>query len=473
MAEGCKPFKLDALVSPKVIAEERAGLADEAGTILVPVAEDALALEDLTGLPVIVVDEAAEYVASLTVTEDFRAKDAPIATTEAFYGVIRPPFDRCFLEFSGRRYGRTPGLRVGWLIEVEDADDAPESAPTWLAEARWFLTMSLLVEAARKGVVFGPCMQHVIPLNRYGEPCSPDGHGPGISEQRPSMSPEPTPGEDLFLRGASLFLAFPAIFGLSLINCKNVDIRPVDPPEPLSRKHSRKHGHPLTRYYVLDIQPMRRILDTEGEAQTKGLTHALHICRGHFKTFTEDAPLFGKRTGTYWWQPQLRGKTEHGVVEKDYRLRLDQGLGREYVEADEHAEIKPSAPEHTGLDPDLGGRGLRAHNLTQNLLAQAVRDAGHEPRRPKPEEPQFDLAWEAGDVTWVAEVKSITPRNEERQLRAALGQVLRYRQLLEEEGRTVQAMIAAEVKPTDPSWNELCAREDITLVWGPDELTVE
>jgi hypothetical protein len=130
----------------------------------------------------------------------------------------------------------------------------------------------------------------------------------------------------------------------------------------------------------------------------------------------------------------VRGKAEEGVIEKDYRVRLDQGLGREYVAADEHPEIQRNAPEHTGLDPDLGGRGLRAHNVTQNLLASAVEQAGHEPRRPKPDEPQYDLAWEAGDVTWVAEVKSITPQNEERRLRQALGQVLRYRQLLMEEG---------------------------------------
>lgn len=217
---------------------------------------------------------------------------------------------------------------------------------------------------------------------------------------------------------------------------------------------------------------MRQILDTEGEAQSKGLGHALHICRGHFKTFTE-ASLFGKHTGTYWWESQARGKTARGVVEKDYRIRLDQGLGREYIEADEHAEISPTAPEHVGLDPDLGGRGLRAHNVTQNRLAQAVRDAGHEPRRPKPDEPQFDLAWEDGDVTWVAEVKSITPQNEERQMRTALGQVLRYAQLLEEESRMVKAMIATEVKPTDTTWVDLFAREGIVLVWGPESLTVD
>jgi hypothetical protein len=199
----------------------------------------------------------------------------------------------------------------------------------------------------------------------------------------------------------------------------------------------------------------------------RGLVHALHICRGHFKTFTEDAPLFGKRVGTYWWASQVRGKAEEGVVEKDYRVWLDQGLGREYRPVDEHAEIAPTAPEHTGLDPDLGGRGLRAHNVTQNLVAAAVEAAGFEPRRPKPDEPQYDLAWEAVDVTWVAEVKSITPQNEERQLRHALGQVLRYRQLLEADGRTVKALIAIEREPSDTSWAELCAGERIALVWPP------
>lgn len=75
-------------------------------------------------------------------------------------------------------------------------------------------------------------------------------------------------------------------------------------------------------------------------------------------------------------------------------------------------------------------------------------------------------------MTWVAEVKSITPLNEERQLRTALGQVLRYRQLREAEGRTVRAMIATEVEPSDPSWADLCSREGIALAWGPNNLAV-
>jgi hypothetical protein len=72
----------------------------------------------------------------------------------------------------------------------------------------------------------------------------------------------------------------------------------------------------------------------------------LHICRGHFKTFTEEARLFGKYTGTYWWPAHVRGSVDEGVVEKDYRVRLDGGgLGQPYVEADEEATVRAGGRE--------------------------------------------------------------------------------------------------------------------------------
>ena len=46
----------------------------------------------------------------------------------------------------------------------------------------------------------------------------------------------------------------------------------------------------------------------------------IHLCRGHFKHFTKDAPLFGRHTGLYWWQPQLRGDKTKGMVAKDYEV---------------------------------------------------------------------------------------------------------------------------------------------------------
>lgn len=45
---------------------------------------------------------------------------------------------------------------------------------------------------------------------------------------------------------------------------------------------------------------------------------ALHTVRGHFATYTADAPLFGKLVGTYWKPATIRGSDQHGQVIKDY-----------------------------------------------------------------------------------------------------------------------------------------------------------
>jgi hypothetical protein len=55
--------------------------------------------------------------------------------------------------------------------------------------------------------------------------------------------------------------------------------------------------------------------------------------------------------------------------------------------------------------------------------------------------------------------------NDEKQLRLALGQVLRYAYLLRAKGRPVCCFIAAESKPLDPSWFDLCSDLGIMLVW--------
>ena len=137
-------------------------------------------------------------------------------------------------------------------------------------------------------------------------------------------------------------LVFPALMTVSFMHCQNVEVSETEPPARLSRKWQRCRGRPLVRYRVLDIAPMREILDRDGEVQAKGLRHALHICRGHFKTYTADSPLFGRHTGWYWWASRVRGTAEEGRVVKDYAVELDGvGLGRAYRDADEpRAELR-------------------------------------------------------------------------------------------------------------------------------------
>jgi len=160
---------------------------------------------------------------------------------------------------------------------------------------------------------------------------------------------------------------------------------------------------------------------------------------------------------------QRRGRPELGEIKHDYRVELP-GFGATYRRADESPELTRSA-EGRGPDPDTAGRGLGAHNSTQNAFADALKSAGYLPQSPKPNEPDYDVGWEVGTVVWVGEVKSLTPANEERQMRTALGQVLRYRQSLMALGPEVRAAVITEHEPQDATWAALLEENGVALVF--------
>jgi hypothetical protein len=137
-------------------------------------------------------------------------------------------------------------------------------------------------------------------------------------------------------------------------------------------------------------------------------------------------------------------------------------FGALYRHADESTSVGQRDP--FSVDPALVERALRGHASTQNGLAAFLRAAGIEPRSPNPNEPNFDLAWSHNGVYWVAEVKSLTAANEEKQLRLGLGQLLRYKQLLSTKA-TVRAVLVTECRPSDPTWEDLCQQLGILLVW--------
>jgi hypothetical protein len=160
---------------------------------------------------------------------------------------------------------------------------------------------------------------------------------------------------------------------------------------------------------------------------------------------------------------EARGRTRLAaeLVINDYRVHSPGTVGDPYRQASETAPDERLPP--VGGDPDSCGRGWVEHSRTQNELAGIVAAQGWVPRSPAQGEPRFDLAWVRGQTVWVAEVKSITPGNEERQLRIAMGQVLRYRQKLTAAGHDVQAVIVTSRPPADASWDDLCRWEAITL----------
>jgi hypothetical protein len=128
-------------------------------------------------------------------------------------------------------------------------------------------------------------------------------------------------------KGVSPFL-HTGLLSISFLHCRNVSLNDVTPPKHIVRNKSAKRrgeqDYQPVAFKTLDIRPMREILKREeqGAPQGEKTQRALHICRGHFKDYTEGRGLFGKYKDTFWWADQVRGNKMEGVRIKDYRIKL-------------------------------------------------------------------------------------------------------------------------------------------------------
>jgi len=151
----------------------------------------------------------------------------------------------------------------------------------------------------------------------------------------------------------------------------------------------------------------------------------------------------------------------NGILIKDNKP--ERTIGTEYRIADEETSVGKRDP--FSIDPAIVERGLRSHAITQNALADFLKSRKLLPLSPGPNEPNYDIAWKYNnEEIWIAEVKSITNTNEEKQLRLGLGQVLRYCQIFKTKGN-VQGVLVAERAPSDSIWIDLCETHNILLVW--------
>ncbi len=107
---------------------------------------------------------------------------------------------------------------------------------------------------------------------------------------------------------------------ISFMHCKNIIIHSEEPSAKLQKARERRGKLPLFTFKTLEIKPITKLLKEEGESETKGLQYALHICRGHFKDFSQGKGLFGKNKGLFWWDSQVRGSRQIGAVIKDYKV---------------------------------------------------------------------------------------------------------------------------------------------------------
>lgn len=167
-----------------------------------------------------------------------------------------------------------------------------------------------------KGEIIGPCFVLTFQVDK-------EGHIAGEPEAR---FPPPLVGLPIDYFSDEVPLIYPALLALSFMHCKNVTVARQSPPKDFARIYYKKHSIQPVKYYTLEIQMMKEVLRSEGNSDSIGIKRALHKCRGHFKYYSEEKPLFGKVSGLYWWNNHMRGSKEVGEIEKRYEIKTPEPI---------------------------------------------------------------------------------------------------------------------------------------------------
>ena len=227
------------------------------------------------------------------------------------YPNVMPPFDNYFVEWvspfaSIRAASKWNGVHV---MRFEGAAQ-PGAGPIGVVSLQCELYVSDAEQ--RDSIVVGPVISYRLQVGEDGR-C----FDARIEEQFVSGD---DPQETKEFQRAYVNLMRPAFLATSFMHCHNVSVDTVAPPPKLAKAHRKRHGVPLVRFRTINIEPMRRILHSEGHAHESSIKKALHICRGHFRTYTPEKPLFGKIAGTVFVPMHARGSATKSVIIQQYNV---------------------------------------------------------------------------------------------------------------------------------------------------------
>lgn len=115
---------------------------------------------------------------------------------------------------------------------------------------------------------------------------------------------------------------FTVALALNLINCKNVTTAKAGNIAVRRSGREKRQGAQPMAFHTIVLPGMTvergRVSRRQAAANEEVLRQ--HMVRGHFKTFTNERPLLGRHTGTYWWNPAVRGNAKRGKVIQDYEI---------------------------------------------------------------------------------------------------------------------------------------------------------
>lgn len=227
-----------------------------------------------------------------------------------------PPFSSFWMESKARSIHpeiQTFGVFIRSL-NFEEAQDEMNGIP-FAMKPKWLLIGDIFDEASNKA--YGPLIRTVMPILETGETALANGEP--IFWATDLTTGQPAEGDTVHI---AMDILAPLSLALTFMHCKGVTLVDNTPSDQLQKKHLKKHHNakPLVTYKTILIKTATQILKEEGKIDECGMAKALHICRGHFKHFGEDRPLFGKLSGTFWWPSHIRGSVESGIAIRDYHI---------------------------------------------------------------------------------------------------------------------------------------------------------
>lgn len=222
---------------------------------------------------------------------------------------VLPPFEECFMQYTSKSPSHIGKLfQFGVLSSLMDLSD--DKYHEWRSPGAFYVSVLCILfwkpELGATPVLCGP--RSVIDISENGQYLNC-----GV------IDAENLTEVDLKTIKAVIL---PALLATSFLHCKNVSRVAHEIDEPPKAIRHNKDAAPKYRYHVLQIDPMKEVLRTEGQSETVGLKKALHICRGHFRTYGEESKgLFGRgQHGTFFVPSHVRGNAKRGVVAKDYAI---------------------------------------------------------------------------------------------------------------------------------------------------------
>lgn len=180
-------------------------------------------------------------------------------------------------------------------------------------ESLWYVSLDLFLRV--RGQTYGPFMRAQLGLAEDGSLIS----GPWFSSTFFVDVNDPIADG---AKSMQLLTYIPAM-AISLLHCKNVregellDIR----SRQQRRLADRKRINPIKFKTLIVGTSMKQEPGRVGGGGIDKVKMPMHIVRGNFAHYTEDKPLFGKYTGTFWRPAHVRGSADVGTVYKDYKVK--------------------------------------------------------------------------------------------------------------------------------------------------------